>query len=97
MLFITLFTFICIKIFNNYSITKIFINSGNDERNIIIKNDTNIIKIKILMDKYKLLQKLQNNDIPNQVKLRKIYESHFFDEYNTYVIKPPNLTKGLKW
>jgi hypothetical protein len=70
--------------------------NGSDQRPKT-DNDTQLYEIKVIMDKYDLLKVLQDNNIIEQEKLRLIYASHFLDEINPYIIKPPNLTKGLKW
>jgi len=70
--------------------------SGYDKRPI---NETlvNLYEFNKNYQKLKLLKKIQSNNTNEKDKIKLIYDSHLIDELNPNVIKPPNLTKGLKF
>jgi len=85
---------------NNYTNNKNCINykncSGYDNRPYT-NNETNIITIKDYFFKYKLLQSLNSSTTGKNEKMRIVYSSSFLDDFNPYVIKSPNVSKGLRW
>ena len=67
--------------------------SGNDERQNIF-NETSISIIKMNYEKMNLLKYLENNNISQQNKLDKIFNSNIFDlDLDSSLI--PNITKGI--
>lgn len=65
--------------------------SGNDERQNIF-NETSISIIKMNYEKMNLLKYLENNNISQQNKLDKIFNSNIFDLDSSLI---PNITKGI--
>ena len=74
--------------------------NGYDQR---FSNETKTIDFELLYkfsrnyEKVKLLEKLRSTNINQNDKLKLIYNSNVLYEMNPNVIKPPNLTKGLKF
>ena len=70
--------------------------SGYDQRPPVKVVETNV-SVLSLRRKYDLLKRLENEHLAEHSKLRLIYASHFLDELNPYIIRAPNMSKGLQW
>lgn len=70
--------------------------AGYDQRPPIKVVETNV-SVLSLRKKYDLLKRLENEHLAEHSKLRLIYASHFLDDLNPYIIRAPNMSKGLQW